>query len=263
MSASTDPVPPAGGTTARGFTLFLTVALGIAVVGYAIGLGHRPQARQTFGPDADHAAAKDLSDIDAPPATSYAELRGSRLGPNAGFRSTVPVSTEPARTAPDRPITDADKEQALAERSALRAYNGAPPVIPHAVDSRSSDACLACHEHGIQIGDRVARPIPHEAYTQCMQCHVAATPRFGEAELSVGNAFDGVAAPFRGERAYTAAPPTIPHTTHMREDCLSCHGPMGRFGLRTTHPERRSCTQCHGPSAALDQVPVATSAPER
>jgi cytochrome c-type protein NapB len=67
------------------------------------------------------------------------------------------------------------------------------------------------------------------------------------------NEFVGTKAPLKGTRAWPQAPPTMPHRTLMREDCLSCHGPQGLFGLRTPHPDRRSCTQCHVPSAELDQ----------
>ncbi|HRC56557.1 MAG TPA: hypothetical protein PKU97_11575, partial [Kofleriaceae bacterium] len=70
------------------------------------------------------------------------------------------------------------------------------------------------------------------------------------------SAFVGLPAPGRGERAWPGAPPTIPHTTWMRERCDSCHGVWGASGLRSTHPWRQSCTQCHAPAAALDQRPV-------
>jgi cytochrome c-type protein NapB len=59
-----------------------------------------------------------------------------------------------------------------------------------------------------------------------------------------------------GVRAYTGAPPEIPHSTWMRETCLACHGGTGAEGLRTRHPQRQSCTQCHAPSAGLNQGPV-------
>jgi len=45
----------------------------------------------------------------------------------------------------------------------------------------------------------------------------------------------------------------------MREDCMSCHGPQGLFGLRTPHPDRPSCLQCHVPNAELDQHNFFTS----
>jgi cytochrome c-type protein NapB len=46
----------------------------------------------------------------------------------------------------------------------------------------------------------------------------------------------------------------VPHTTFMRESCLSCHGPTGADPIRTTHAWRTNCLQCHAPSAVLDQL---------
>jgi nitrate reductase (cytochrome), electron transfer subunit len=62
-------------------------------------------------------------------------------------------------------------------------------------------------------------------------------------------------------RAFDGAPPTIPHSTLMRTDCLSCHGPQGLYGLRTPHPERQSCLQCHAPGAHLDQYQFLSAGP--
>ena len=58
-----------------------------------------------------------------------------------------------------------------------------------------------------------------------------------------------------GTRALAGSPPTIPHTTWLREDCESCHGLIARPGLRTTHPWLTNCVQCHAMSAELDRVP--------
>ena len=42
------------------------------------------------------------------------------------------------------------------------------------------------------------------------------------------------------------APPVMPHSAFMRENCLACHsGPAAREEIRTPHPERPRCGQCH------------------
>ena len=69
------------------------------------------------------------------------------------------------------------------------------------------------------------------------------------------NSFLGLAEPTAGQRASAGAPPTIPHATNMRINCVSCHGPNGESGLKSSHPWRTNCTQCHGPSGRLDQQP--------
>lgn len=129
-------------------------------------------------------------------------------------------------------------------RAARRAYEGAPPVIPH---PQMGSPCIACHTgQAIEVKEMgVAPAMPHRLTTglgpasNCRQCHV-----FGE-----GVTRDGPVSPVRrGERAHPGAPPMIPHPLFMREDCAACHtGPAARAEIRCTHPERARCTQCHLP----------------
>lgn len=176
--------------------------------------------------------------------------------------SVVPVSKGPDEGRSNGPLT----RDAVGARGQLRAFDGAPPTIPHPVRQRSAAECLACHARGLAIGDAVARPAPHPAYASCTQCHVVsaspAPPSPPGRAARAANGFRGLASPDRGDRAWAGAPPIIPHTTWMRQECGSCHGVSARAGLRATHPERRSCTQCHASSAALDQrIAAAGAAP--
>ncbi len=72
--------------------------------------------------------------------------------------------------------------------------------------------------------------------------------------MPVANLFEGTASPPGAVRPWAHAPPVIPHTTLMRTDCLSCHGPAAYAGLRTDHPQRSNCVQCHAVAASLDQT---------
>lgn len=186
-------------------------------------------------------------------ARSYLDMQGSDYGPNrdlpAGWFDAVarPPTFEAAPTL-------ADRDAALARRAATRAYDGAPPTIPHAVDQLATPACLTCHEHGARFAGKTAPVMPHARRDSCVQCHVVARdPRpVRDAPPAPENTFAG-ALPVRGDRAWPGAPPMIPHATTVRIRCDSCHGPYGALGLRPAHPWRSSCTQCHAPSAALDQ----------
>lgn len=141
------------------------------------------------------------------------------------------------------------------ERALGRAYDGAPPTIPH---HAAIGNCVTCHDaDGAAIaGVGVAPASPHGdaaasgAMRRCRQCHapVAVTTAF------VTSRFTGLAqGPWRGTRATPGAPPTIPHTLQLRGECLTCHaGPGARAEIRTTHPERVRCRQCHVP----DRAPV-------
>lgn len=152
---------------------------------------------------------------------------------------TVPV--------PDR--AGAVKSSA-AVRAARRAYDGAPPIIPH---DDFGMRCGACHDSRGQSVPEIgfAPASPHEgtpmagATARCRQCHVFST-REG---LFVASEFDGLEQDLlAGARATPGAPPTIPHRILMRENCAACHtGPAAREQIRTSHPERSRCRQCHVP----------------
>lgn len=146
-----------------------------------------------------------------------------------------------------------------AVRASRRAYDGAPPTVPH---PDPGAACSACHDaDGQAIGDRVAPASPHvgtanvAATQRCRQCHVFVTTdaRF------VQSRFIGLPQNLRsGRRATPGAPPTIPHRLLMRENCVACHaGPGVREEIRTSHPERQRCRQCHVPTTVTETFPFA------
>ncbi len=134
------------------------------------------------------------------------------------------------------------------DRATRRAFDGAPPVIPHAPQGA---ACTSCHnDRGLQVPELgFAPPSPHALTaglsdrSRCRQCHVFRTTD----ELFRTSTFAGLDQNLRkGERLYGRAPPVIPHDVLMRENCAACHdGPAAREPIRTPHPERVRCRQCH------------------
>lgn len=221
----------------------LAVVVGLAIVGYMIGT--HPVSR----PVLEGSLATVSSAADAVPGQTYLELRTRRFGPNAKVRSDL-RELHAALPAVSAPVvrTEEQHAEALAARLERRAFEGAPPVVPHPIDEQSAAACLACHRDGVVVEGRVARVMSHQAYASCTQCHVTAEPRFAK-PTPPNNSFVGYAPDKPLERAWSGAPPVIPHSVWIRDNCASCHGVAGLPGLRTTHPERQSCTQCH---AAFD-----------
>lgn len=144
--------------------------------------------------------------------------------------------------------TPADAGKASATvRATRRAYDGAPPVIPH--DSYDAD-CLTCHGgEGVSLPEGYAPPMPHDATSglsdsaRCTQCHLWKKTD----DLFVDSSFTGMAQDLRrGKRLHVLAPPVIPHRVFMRENCMACHtGPAAREEVRCSHPERTNCSQCH------------------
>jgi nitrate reductase cytochrome c-type subunit len=166
-------------------------------------------------------------------------VAGAVLASSSCGGDTVPV-----------PGREGAEKSAAHVRAARRAYDGAPPTIPHESFGMSCDACH--NVRGLSLpGVGFAPASPHEgtakagATTRCRQCHVFVTAE----GLFVANEFVGLEQDLRaGIRATPGAPPTIPHRTLMRENCVACHdGPGAREEVRTSHPERWRCRQCHVP----------------
>ncbi|MEZ6060820.1 MAG: hypothetical protein R3C19_10685 [Planctomycetaceae bacterium] len=133
-------------------------------------------------------------------------------------------------------------------RSDRRAYDGAPPVIPH---EPLGAKCSTCHTTvGMAVPNLGFAPAnPHTLTSvagrtqNCRQCHVFKT---SDGEFD-SNTFVGIQQRVeKGERAYPGAPPVIPHSELMRENCAACHsGPSARPEIKCSHTERVNCRQCH------------------
>ena len=226
------------------------VALSLGLVGLVTGLSQeklgRVQARTITTPSGP---------LVVPTAPRYGEMPGASLGPNAAWRNDLdklPKATPDLFATFPAPDEGA-KRAGLRARANRRAYAGAPPVIPHQVAARSAESCLVCHQHGQRVGDRVASPMPHPLYVNCLQCHgPPPPPALSASESGVPpSTFRGQAEPLQGARAGVGSPPVIPHATRMRENCLACHGPQGGTpALRTTHAWRVNCRQCHAAATA-------------
>lgn len=261
-----EPRPPTSARPAaiKATTLVLAIIATISVSGFFMGL--RQSLRETDSLEnrdtSTHSSKSsmpfrpsDWSHI--PLARSYRELAEGKPGPNSQWTNRVSNLAAPSaeETAAWLAIPAAERRE---HRHIRRAYDGAPPIVPHPIDQHSADSCLECHAKPTAIGTIVAPQMSHELHPNCIQCHVSGvgigsrwnTSKF---DLHTSNSFGGYLAPTQGERAHPFAPPTIPHTTRMRENCLSCHGDLGSSPIRTAHPDRQSCTQCHVPSADVDQ----------
>lgn len=249
-------------------TVFLSFVIAFAVVGFFVGIGNGvPKSsglnETSLGDRALHPAA--ASDAKLIPAVSYAEIASTPMGPTKPWQATPQVLPKSdydlyAKIKPN----EIEKEASLHLRSSRRAFNGAPPIIPHPVENTTDAACYACHANGVKLAGLKASVMSHQFLGNCLQCHAPMAPTpFQNVDASVETSFVGLPAPKWGKRAHQGAPPTIPHSQWMRENCHACHGgPNGWAGMESTHPWRTNCTQCHAPSATLDQaIPVESEVP--
>ncbi len=255
----------------RSAAVLTVVVIWVAVLGYFVGIDDGVPREDESQP----AHSFDVLPIDPPvdisstgaiPATSYAEMRRTENGPSSKWEPKLQrihdvydyqrcITCHDPHTLKIQP-SEAEKLRSLATRASRRAYNGAPPVIPHAVERTNDAACYACHGEGARVGDRVANRMSHGLLVNCMQCHAGPPPQpFAQLEVPAATTFVGLPAPTSGQRAFDGAPPVIPHSTWMRERCLSCHGGIAGWpGLEVTHRWRTNCRQCHATSASLEQA---------
>jgi cytochrome c-type protein NapB len=246
MSTGPDATP-----SAAAWPVVTAALLTVTAVGFLSGTRSPPEPVRAGGVAARRTAAPSAT---ANPVPRYADVGATPRGPNATLYQGAFDRLALALPALADPVEPGDRAQALAARAARRAYDGAPPVIPHAIDQRGVPDCLACHGQGMVVAGKVAKVMSHAAYASCVQCHVVAVDPRPAAERSPRpeSLFVGLAAGGGGDRAWVGAPPVMPHGTWMRQDCASCHGRAGLPGLRSTHPTRQSCNQCHAPVAELE-----------
>lgn len=249
--SSTSTAPTAAQTTGRATQMLLVAVIGMAFIGFVVGLRQGVPSHEAprFEP-----AAAPTHHTDAVRAISYAEFDRRTHGPNSGWRSVLTDLAQPEADlfAPVR-VDEDERSRVIVARADRRAFEGAPPVVPHPIDQMSAASCMACHAEGLVIGPVRAPRMSHEYLANCTQCHVEQwSVDFAQAP-AIATRFVGLVSPGRGQRAWPGAPPTVPHPTFMRENCMACHGPTGPEPIRTSHPWQTNCLQCHAPSAAFDQ----------
>ena len=132
------------------------------------------------------------------------------------------------------------------KRDDLRAFHTAPPVIPHEAYANDPAECAYCHSDIRDTPHGTTLITPHIEFHNCAQCHVRAASHLGSPVITSGNSFQGLKTPYDGHRWSEVSPPTVPHRTALRENCLTCHASDSPYEhLRTPHPERSQCYQCH------------------
>lgn len=238
-------------------TLVCFVVISFTVAGYFTGL---QSPMSTFGvslPTLEVPEQPRTLEANVIPATHYADMAKATRNRTTAIQTSLKDLKSNMQPLAEVKISEQDKADALLKRDKNRAFNGAPPTIPHTVDQTSAQACMACHGEGIKTKTLRIPKMSHQFLANCTQCHVESNPRHMLASLFKESRFVGLPAPTAGPRAFPGAPPQMPHSTWIRSDCMSCHGFAGSHGIRTTHPWRKNCQQCHTPSSQLDQTLIA------
>lgn len=171
-----DPKHPAP-SHQKATAVVLAGVLILAVTGYFIGLRNISSL----------AASRDLASITDLPARSTQagtvpdarDYENMRHVPKANhawtntLKNLRPLNESALQLEPSFTLA-AGADGSAQER---RAYQGAPPLIPHSIDQTLVTSCLACHADGKIIKDRIAPKVSHPHFNNCTQCHVPARLR--------------------------------------------------------------------------------------
>lgn len=181
---------------------------------------------------------------------AYVPIENNRPIPIIPSESGVFERSEYALDYVNMPV-DENHQRSMKTYYNNRAFYGAPPSIPHTVESERNmgeNSCLKCHENGgFSAKFNAYAPVtPHPEKINCRQCHVPEKTT----SLFKGTNFKKGTIPLVGaNNALDGSPPVIPHQLQLRENCLACHaGPAAPKEIRVTHPERINCRQCHVPN---------------
>jgi len=234
--------------------ILLLVVMMASISGYFMGI----RATHTEDDEDDHTQWLDgdhteQSSDGVKEAPAYNDIPTAGWKVNEHWKSSVqalPSFSELRKE--EAKLTPKQRKHAVAMRAERRAYDGAPPMIPHAINSHSVKSCVACHgkETNLVIAEKRVPVMSHMSLQNCTQCHAPMDGlRFvkeeNKATLAELSKFRGEASAGKGSTAYHGAPPTMPHKLSMRQNCMACHDTGRANAIQTSHPERKNCLQCH------------------
>ncbi len=168
------------------------IVISVTVVGYFTGL-QAPMSRGGFAhtavspPIFTYNSSSSNAKPGVVPATAYSQMADLMRTRMVGQRTSlsdlksfvVPVpASESEYLSTSNPITVADKNFALAARALNRAFNGAPPTVPHPVDQISTQSCLACHGEGFNTSTLRASKKPSRARSRAPAVELLVAPLF-------------------------------------------------------------------------------------
>jgi len=245
----------------RNILAVLLIIVGIASVsGVFMGMRQSKDDGEWKSPwlPAEQASAEEQKVF--PTAPKYADIPTTKWKANKAWRNSLAnLPKQKMNLVDQEPLDTTARVKVLKGRSSRRAYDGAPPTIPHAINYRDVDSCIVCHaqDANVLIAGRRSPAMSHPFMSNCTQCHapqsgLSMLQHSGTVGLVVVSQFKGATHSGSGSRAYPGAPPTVPHRISMRQNCASCHGPGMPDAITTSHPQRGNCMQCHAQDASYD-----------
>lgn len=251
---------PSQASTKSLFLVGLVIVSIVSISGVFMGMRHSPKSEQGYKPWLSQPSTHAAESQHIQKAPRYGDISESEWKADSDWVNHLNSLPRTSGQLSDQPVmSEADRAEVLQCRADRRAYDGAPPVIPHAIETIEVQSCVACHsvDANVVIAGKNTPKMSHPLLANCTQCHA---PSEGSnflksndlAGLNVESLFVGAESPGPGEKAYDGAPPVVPHRLNMRQNCMACHGNGMANTVSTSHPQRKNCLQCHAPNASFD-----------
>ncbi len=246
--------------------LFLIVGM-VSVSGYFMGMRQSMTDETDSSPWLSAESPNERLQGIYPEAPLYKDIPTTKWKANRNWKNELDnLPRETPELGPQKQLNESERTIILAERAERRAFDGAPPTIPHAINYRDVQSCVVCHNQdaNVLVGGIRTPAMSHHYMSSCTQCHapsegLSIVVRSGTTGLVVENKFKGNKHYGKGSRAFQGAPPTVPHPIWMRQNCSSCHGVGMPDAIVTSHPQRSNCLQCHAQNANYDNREGVTS----
>ena len=161
-------------------SLICSVVVALTVTGFFIGLQSpmNPFEKAIKGgvsslrtfPEASSATQGSNGNVLA--ATDYRDIGEATRKRSLDWRTSLVDLKSKFDPLAEVKVTPEQKAFALALREQNRAFNGAPPTVPHPIDQMSTQTCMACHGEGMKTESLRISKMSHQFLENCTQCHV-------------------------------------------------------------------------------------------
>ena len=117
-----------------------------------MGVRHSDHSPNKVNPWRAVPAADTTACEEYPEAPLYKNIPTTKWKANKNWVNSLEnLPRETMNRSPRKALSAEEQELVMLGRSDRRAYDGAPPTIPHAINYRDVESCIACHSQDTDI----------------------------------------------------------------------------------------------------------------
>ena len=236
----------------RVFLRFFLIIVGIvSVSGFFMGLRQSTRGEGETSPWLSVQESTQQEKANYPEAPLYKDIPSAEWKANKDWKNELSkLPKEPIDRSPREALDKEALAHILIARINRRAYDGAPPTIPHAINYRDVRSCSVCHsqDSNVLVAGQRAPAMSHPYLANCTQCHapsegLAFAVRSGTTGLVVENAFHGTK---RSGKRHPGLPRSASHgaASCLDEGKIACHAMDRGCLMPLSHLTRRDRIVC-------------------